>query len=131
MYYEIKLKVAKQNAKGEMKEVREHFITDCTFFAEAEVKGLELYNNQADVYAVTRSKIKEIINEKKDDYPFFKAVVVDTFTNDDGVEKELQYAILACAKDINEANKTVEEYLKQGFDMNLKEIKETKILDVL
>lgn len=131
MMYEIKLKVAKENSKGEMKEVREHYITDVTFFAEAEVKGLELYNNQADVYAVTRSKLKEIINEKKDDHPFFKAVVVDVFTNDEGVEKELQYAILACAKDINEAQKLVEEYLKQGFDMKLKEIKETKILDVL
>ena len=131
MMYEIKLKVAKENSKGEMKEVREHFITDVTFFAEAEVKGLELYNNQADVYAITRSKIKEIINEKKDEYPFFKAVVVDVFTNDEGVEKELQYAILVCGKDINDAQKLVEEYLKQGFDMKLKEIKETKILDVL
>lgn len=131
MFYEIKLKVAKENSKGEMKEVKEHFITDVTFFAEAEVKGIELYNNQADVYSVTRSKIKEIINEKKDEHPFFKAVVVDTFTNDDGSEKEIQYSILVCAKDIQEANKLVEEYLNQGFDMKLKEIKETKILDVL
>ena len=131
MFYEIKLKVAKENSKGEMKEVKEHFITDFAFFAEAEVKGMDLYNNDADVFAITRSKIREIINQKQDEKPFFKAVVVDTFTNDDGSEKELQYPVLVCAKDITEANKLIEDYLKQGFDMKLKELKETKILDVI
>lgn len=41
MFYEIKLKVDKDNGKGEMKEVIEHFITDVELFAEAEAKGLE------------------------------------------------------------------------------------------
>lgn len=36
MFYEIKLKVEKENSKGEMKEVVEHFITDVELFAEAE-----------------------------------------------------------------------------------------------
>lgn len=44
MFYEIKLKVEKENSKGEMKEVVEHFITDVGLFAEAEAKGLEQYN---------------------------------------------------------------------------------------
>ena len=44
MFYEIKLKVEKENSKGEMKEVIEHFITDVELFAEAEAKGLEQYN---------------------------------------------------------------------------------------
>lgn len=38
MFYEIKLKVEKENSKGEMKEVIEHFITDVGLFAEAEAK---------------------------------------------------------------------------------------------
>ena len=42
MFYEIKLKVEKENSKGEMKEVVEHFITDVELFAEAEAKGLVL-----------------------------------------------------------------------------------------
>lgn len=33
MFYEIKLKVEKENSKGEMKEVVEHFITDVELFA--------------------------------------------------------------------------------------------------
>jgi hypothetical protein len=44
MYYELKLKVNKTNDKGEEKEVKEHFITDCELFAEAEAKGLEQYH---------------------------------------------------------------------------------------
>ena len=44
MFYEIKLKVEKENSKGEMKEVIEHFITDVGLFAEAEAKGMEQYN---------------------------------------------------------------------------------------
>lgn len=40
MFYEIKLKVEKENSKGEMKEVIEHFITDVVLFAEAEKKDL-------------------------------------------------------------------------------------------
>lgn len=46
MFYEIKLKVEKENSKGEKKEVIEHFITDVVLFAEAEKKDL---NNTTDI----------------------------------------------------------------------------------
>ena len=131
MYYEIKLKVQKENAKGEIKEVAEHYITDVELFAEAEQKGMELYNNDCDVFSVIRSKIKEIVNEKQEEKPFFKATVTDTFTDDEGNEKDSKYFVLVCAKDIPEANKIMDEYLKQGFDMKLDGIMKTKILDVI
>lgn len=131
MFYEIKLKVQKENAKGEMKEVTEHYITDVELFAEAEQKGMELYNNDCDVFSVIRSKIKEIVNGKQEEKPFFKATVTDTFTDDEGNEKDSKYFVLVCAKDIPEANKIMDEYLNQGFDMKLDGIVRTKILDVI
>lgn len=131
MYYEIKLKVQKENAKGEMKEVSEHYITDVELFSEAEQKGMELYNNDCDVFSVIRSKINEIVNEKQEEKPFFKATVTDTFTDDEGNEKDSKYFVLVCAKDIPEANRIMDEYLKQGFDMKLDGIMKTKILDVI
>ena len=131
MYYEIKLKVQKENAKGEMKEVCEHYITDVELFSEAEQKGMELYNNDCDVFSVIRSKIKEIVNEKQEEKPFFKATVTDKFTDDEGKKKDSKYFVLVCAKDIPEANKIMDEYLKQGFDMKLDGIMKTKILDVI
>lgn len=35
MYYEVKLKVMKPNKDGLEKEVKEHFITDCSLFCRS------------------------------------------------------------------------------------------------
>ena len=88
MFYEIKLKVNKENRKGEMKEVIEHFITDVELFAEAEAKGLEQYNGNCDVFSITRSKVIDIVNEKEEDKPFYKATLISIFIDDYGNEKE-------------------------------------------
>lgn len=132
MWYEIKLKVEKENAKGELKEVKEHFIVDVDLFCEAEAKGIGEYEGKCDVFSIIRSKVREIVNAKEDDKPFFKATIVDTFVNDDGTEKETSYPVLVCASDIKEANKLMEDYLRQGLtDMRLDGITKTKILGVL
>lgn len=132
MFYEIKLKVEKENSKGEVKEVKEHFITDVDLFCEAEAKGIEIYNGKCDVFSIIRSKIREIVNSKEEDKPFFKATLIDVFVNDDGTEKETPYPVLVCANDVKEANRIMEEYMKQGLsDFRLEGIVKTKILEVL
>lgn len=132
MWYELELKVQKENSKGEIKEVKEHYITDVDLFAEAEYKGMSLYGNNSDVFAIVRSKIREIVNDKEEDKPFYKAVITDTFVNDDGTEKETQYPVLICAKNVKEATKLIEDYMSQGLtDMRLDGITKTKIIDVL
>ena len=133
MYYEIKIKTEKENAKGEMKEVTEHYITNVELFAEAEQKGMEMYNNECDVFSIVRSKVSEIVNEsdKTDENHFFKATIVDVYTDESGNEKETKYFVLVAAKDIPEANKRMEDYLRQGFDMKLDGIVKTRILDVI
>ena len=133
MFYEIKLRVEKENSKGELKQVTEHYIVDgCDLFAEAEYKAYQEYNNHCEVFSVTQSKIKEIVNQKEEDKPFFKATIVSTFVNDDGSEKETKYPVLVCATDIKEANKLIDDYLKQGLDdMRLDGIVKTKIVDIL
>ena len=133
MLYEVKLRVEQENSKGELKQVTEHYIVDgCEFFAEAEVKAMEEYNNDCEVFSIIQSRIREIVNDKEESKPFFKATITETFTNDDGSEKENKYPVLVCASDIKEVNKLMEEYLKQGLsDMRLDGIVKTKILDVL
>lgn len=133
MFYEAKLKVEKENKKGERKTVTEHFIIEgIDLFCEAEAKAMEQYNGECDVFAITRSKVREIVNPKEEDKPFFRAVIISVFVTDDGTEKELTYPVLVCAKDMTEANKLIKEYMSQGLnDMKLKEIKETKIIDAL
>ena len=133
MLYEVKLRVEQENSKGELKQVTEHYIVEgCEFFAEAEVKAMEEYNNDCEVFSIIQSRIREIVNTKEESKPFFKATITETFTNDDGSEKENKYPVLVCASYIKEANKLMEEYLKQGMsDMRLDGIVKTKILDVL
>lgn len=132
MLYEFKVKVERENAKGEMKQVTEHYIIDnCELFAEVEAKALEEFGGDCDVFAIARSKIREIVNAKEVCKPFFKATVVDTFTDDDGNEKEIKYQMLVCAKDIAEANKIMTEYLKQGYDTRLDSLSKTRIVDIL
>lgn len=133
MYYEAKIKVEKTLDSGEVKEVNEHFIMDAELFAEAEKIMYEEYpNHKLDVYAIFRSKVKEILNEKEDDKPFFKATVIDVFTDDEtGKEKETKYYMLVCAENTVEATLLVNEYLKQGYNLRLDGIKRVKIIDYL
>lgn len=131
MFFEVTLAVDKLNEKGESKRCIEKYITDKMLFAEAEAIGLALYNNECDVTAIKRSKISEIINNKEEDKPFFKAVVCTVITNDDGSEKEVDSHILVCEKDVKSATEKVVEYAKRNFGMELKSISRTKILDFL
>lgn len=131
MFYELNIKVKRLNEKGEEKEVVEKYITDKLLFSEVECVGLELYNNECDVCAIKRSKVTEIVNAKEDEKPFFRVVVCDVFTNDDGVEKEIDYQVLVCAKDVKSANEKVLEHMKQGYNMEVKSVSRTKILDLI
>lgn len=132
MLYEFKVKVERENSKGELKQVSEHYIIEgCELFAEVEAKAMEEFGAGCDVFAITRSKITEIVNQKEVCKPFFKATVVDVFTDDEGNEKETKYQMLVCAKDVTEATKIMNEHLRQGFDMQLNGITKTKILDLL
>lgn len=131
MFYELTLQVDKLNEKGEEKRVIERYITEDLLFAGTEAKGLHLYKGECDVTAIKRSKIMEVINEKEDEKPFFKAIVYDVFTDDEGNEKETDYYLLVCAKDIKNATEKVLDWMKQGYNMELKSISKTKILDIL
>ena len=116
MYYEAKIKVEKTLDSGEVKEVNEHFIMDAELFAEAEKIMYEEYpNHKLDVYAIFRSK----------------AIVIDIFTDDNGKEKETKYEVLVCADSVAEATAITTEYLKQGYDLRLDEVKRVKIVDYI
>lgn len=132
MFFEAKIKVEKTLDSGEVKEVTEHFILDAELFGEAEKIMFEEYpNHKVDVFAIYRSKIREILNDKEDDKPFFKAIVIDIFTDDNGKEKETKYEVLVCADSVAEATAITTEYLKQGYDLRLDEVKRVKIVDYI
>lgn len=140
MFYEVKLTVEKEvpckpSKAGatacELKQVNEHYICECENALEAYYKANELYNNKCEVYSIAISKIKEIVNTKTDDKPFFKATIVDILIDDTGEEKEQKSAVLVCAKDVNEATRIMEDCLKQGYSMGLIGINRVNILDLI
>lgn len=136
MYYEATTKVTRTNERGEDKEVLERYvIKDCLSFQEAEERAAKTYaydNTDGDVVAIRRSKLYEIVNENKTDGKYFKAKLASYFVDEKGKEKQMLYNVLVNSKDMDDANKKMKEYIKQGLsDMSLVEIKETKIISVI
>lgn len=133
MYYEVTLKVTKQDNKGNDKEVKENFlIENAELWQEVENRALELYNGEADIVAMERSSVIEVVNEKKEDTPIFKAKLISTYVDEKGKEKEKSWTVALFAADMNEANKKMQEYIKQGMeDLTLREIKQTNLLEII
>jgi hypothetical protein len=76
----------------------------------------------------------EFVNEKQsdDDYIYYATIASLFLDEKNGKEKETRYNVAVYAKDIDEANKFVNEYMKQGLnDMKLISLKRTKILAVI
>ncbi len=135
MYYEMTTKVTRVKDDGTEKEVTERYITDCLTFEEAERKGMETYsadNTKGDVIAIKRSNVREIVNENEEKQHYFKATIVDIFTDDNGNEKELKYYVLIRADNLTEATSKANDYLRQGLsNMRLDGIVKTNILELL
>lgn len=136
MFYEITIKVNRLQENGKEKEVIERYITDCELFAEAEAKGMKEYSDyqlEGDVIAIKRSNIYEIVNQLNDDNDkLFKAKIVSIFVDDNGKEKEQPYHVLVWANGMDDANRKVQEYMKQGLsDMRWVLTKETNLLGII
>lgn len=136
MFYEVAIKVTRLQENGKEKEFIERYITDCDLFAEAEANGMKEYSDyqlRGDVVAIKRSNIYEIVNQSnQDNEKLFKAKIVSIFVDENGREKEQPYHVLVWATDMNDANQKMNEYMKQGMqDLLFKEVKETKILNII
>lgn len=134
MWYEVKLKVTKQDNKGNDKEIAESFACDVELFAQAEQKGMEQYNGECDVVAIKRSNVREFANDRDTSKAqnIYKATIEDTFVSDDGSEKKTKYHVALFATDVREATSIAESYMAQGLnDMTLVSVSKTSLLDII
>ena len=137
MLYEAKVSYKTTDEKGaEVLKKEWYVIANAECFAQVEQKMYESFNyscfKDVDVTDIKRSRIKELANYRNGiDEKLFVAEVQDTFTTDDGVEKELKYKILFFSTNMDDAMTFINEYIKQGYDMTLVSLKETKFKDVL
>ena len=133
MFYELSLKVSIVNAVGEEKEIKERYITDDLLFSSVEQKGLKLYDNECDVFAIKRSKVTEILNQRQyEDEFIYSATLAQTIIDENtGKEKETEEHVLFFAKNLKNATDYILEYVKQGYDMEVKSVKKTSIKEVI
>lgn len=133
MLYELTLKVELADEVGNVKEIKERYITDDELFANVELKGLKLYDNECDVCAIKRSKVQEILNKRTyEDECIYNATLAQIFVDENtGKEKEQEYQVLFFAKNLKNATDYILEYVKQGYDMEVKSVKKTSIKEVI
>lgn len=132
-YYEVCVRYC--NAIDET--VKSHFIIEALSFADAEEKA---YNDvvvyggtDAEVLAVKRSNVEEIISSNAQDYKFFKAKYSIINVNEKtGKEKKTTLYILLQAESIDNARDMFYDAAKSWVsDIVLESISETKLVDYI
>ena len=138
MIYESAIKTTVVDKNGNDKVVTSRYIIEnAELFGEVEKKLYEEFGNETGfaVTAIKISKLKEIINEapQGEEVRIYFATIIDKFYDPDKDETtETKYVVALHAHDINEAHKTIDQYMKQGMeDMELVGLKCTKYLKVL
>lgn len=135
MYFEIAIqRIIIDPKSGNDKTIKElYFVDKVELFGEAEMRGLELYPNNADVVAVKISSILEFVNRRTlEEQSIFVATLESVFVDENDVEKTTRYKVALFAKNIQDATNIVLEYQKGGVeDMTLIGMKRTKFIDIL
>ena len=139
MIFETSIKTIIVDKNGNDKVVTSRYIIEnAELFGEVENKLYEEFGNMTgfEVASIKISKLKEIINEAPQgdtECKIYFATIVDKFYDADKDETtETQYTVALHAHDINEAYKSIDQYMKQGMeDMELVGLKCTKYLEVL
>lgn len=135
--YEVKLERVIQDKKGNDKKVKETFLVEnMVSFGDAETTVQTYWNCECDILAVSLSKVMEVLNyptsEEKEELRVFRAVLIQTFTDDNGEDKESKYHILLWAKDLESAMAEVKAYITQGYgDMSIHSITKSKICEII
>ena len=139
MIFETSIKTTVVDKNGNDKTLVSRYIIENTeLFGEAERKLYEEFGSETgfEVTSIKISKLKEIINKAPQDgtdCEIYFATIVDKFYDADKNETtETQYTIALHAHDINEAHRTIDQYMRQGMeDMELVGLKRTKYISVL
>lgn len=130
MYYETTVRHEIIKPDGTTKEGNEKLIVRiCNTFAEAELRSLQ-HIEDGDVIAIRQSNLREFANDPIEDADIYFATIEDTFVSYSGDEKTTKYKVALYAKSTTEANKVINEFMKQGLnDMKCTEIKKTNFIE--
>lgn len=135
MFYEVTSKRTVMDLKGNDKLIAEKYlIENIEFFAEAEQKMLEYFNNENEVPAIKQHKLKEFVNKRTTEtqtifFATLESIFVDELTGED---KATKYVVGLFAENIDDAYVITNNYISQGLeDLVLVGIKKTKIVELI
>ena len=135
MIYESTAQFTTIDNKGNERVVKQKFVVaNAETHGDAEKQTFTECDGEKnlDVVAVKRSKIKEILNNRRDSNDvLFVAEVSDKIIDDDGNEKEIIYKMLFYAANADAAYSYIKNYLAQGYNLVLVGLKQTKFVDVI
>lgn len=108
-------------------------VADAVSFADAERQMEVAFHGETDleVVALKRSKIKEIANASDSGEDLIWLATLSDSWEMDGKEKHIKYDILLHAPDFESAKGFIEEYITQGYNMELISLKLTSFLVVV
>lgn len=123
-------RIQHENIDG--KVVKEEYLVDAESFTETEARLVKTFGVVTDdVISIRRSPIAELFHEH-DAGDFYRAKVVQEFTDDNGSGKQSRWYFGLRALSTEEATKRVLAQLSEGYnDMKLSDIIRTKIIDVI
>lgn len=135
MFYEVTSKRTVMDLKGNDKLIAEKYlIENIEFFAEAEQKMLEFFNNENEVPAIKQSKLKEFVNKRTTEtqtifFATLESIFVDELTGED---KATKYVVGLFAENIDDAYVITNKYMSQGLEnLVLVGIKKTKFVELI
>ena len=131
MIWETQVAYTIIDKKGNDRQVKEKYLVEYgdTF---TEVEDKLICKLGCEVQAIKQSKAKEILSYKKDvEENIWLCELQDVFHSDEGEEKYIKYKVFLCAKTFDEAKARLGEYIKQGYDMDIVNIKLTNFEDIL
>lgn len=135
MFYEVTSKRTVMDLKGNDKLIAEKYlIENIEFFAEAEQKMLEYFNNENEVPAIKQHKLKEFVNKRTTEtqtifFATLESIFVDELTGED---KATKYVVGLFAENIDDAYVITNKYMSQGLEnLVLVGIKKTKIVELI
>lgn len=135
MIYEATITYITRDKYGNDRQAKESYMIDnAETFAQVEELMYREFQNltDIDVVSIKRSNINEIIKPKTTEgESIWVADIVQMFTDENGVEKEMRYKFVFFSMYPDTAFHYVKEYLKQGYDdMELVGLKKTRFQDI-
>jgi len=135
IWYSCKIKYAKENEEGLLKQVTEAFLLDAVSYTEAETRiyaiAEEIISREFVVTMITKTNISEVIKTVEEDN-WYKCKV-SYFTNDEegGKEKKITQYYMVCGSSVAEAYESIRQfYSSMLVPYEIEGIAKTNVVEV-